>query len=48
MLKEDIDALGPVPLKEVEAARQQVLNIIRQMEADGQLELTPGGVEYVS
>ena len=48
MLKEDIGALGPIQLKEVEGARQEVLGAIRQMEVDGLIELGgSGGDEYV-
>ena len=48
MLKEDIGALGPIQMKEVEASRQEVLAAIRQMEVDGLIELGgSGGDEYV-
>lgn len=48
MLQEDIGALGPIQLKEVEVSRQEVLSAIRQMEVDGLIELGgAGGDEYV-
>jgi len=35
MLKEEMEALGPVRIKEVEAAQQQIIAIVRQLEAEG-------------
>ena len=50
MLREDMDALGPVKLRDVEAAQQQIIGVIRQLEADGVLSLkgAAGGEQYVS
>jgi len=48
MLKEDMDALGPMRLKEVESARQQVVSIIREMDAAGEIDIGgSGGDQYV-
>ncbi|MEP6716060.1 MAG: flagellar motor switch protein FliG [Terriglobia bacterium] len=49
MLKEDIEALGPVRIKEVEAAQQQIIAVVRQLEAEGVLTLKGGaaGEQYV-
>ncbi|PWT99583.1 MAG: flagellar motor switch protein FliG [Terriglobia bacterium] len=48
MLKEDMDALGPVKIKEVEAAQQQIIALVRQMEAEGVLSLKGAvGEQYV-
>ena len=33
MLKDDIEALGPVKIKDVEAAQQQIIGTVRQLEA---------------
>src|SRR5262249_45668400 len=35
MLREDMEALGPVKIKEVEAAQQQIIAIVRELEAEG-------------
>jgi flagellar motor switch protein FliG len=35
MLKEDLDALGPVKIKEVDAAQQQIIAVVRQLEPKG-------------
>lgn len=48
MLKEDIDALGPVRIRDVEGAQQQIIGIIRQLEAEGVISLKgAGGDQYV-
>jgi len=48
MLKEDMDALGPVKLKEVEAAQQQIIAVVRQLESEGVLSLKGTvGEQYV-
>ena len=48
MLKEDIDALGPVRIRDVEGAQQQIIAIIRQLEAEGVISLKgAGGDQYV-
>jgi flagellar motor switch protein FliG len=48
MLKEDMDALGPIKIKEVEAAQQQIIAVVRQLEAEGVLSLKGTvGEQYV-
>lgn len=48
MLKEDMEALGPVKIKEVEAAQQQIIAVVRQLEAEGVLSLKgTAGEQYV-
>ncbi len=48
MLREDMEALGPVKIKEVEAAQQQIISIVRQLEAEGVLSLKGAvGEQYV-
>jgi flagellar motor switch protein FliG len=48
MLIEDLDALGPVKIKDVEAAQQQVINVIRQLEQQGVVSLRGSvGEQYV-
>ncbi|NGP87403.1 flagellar motor switch protein FliG [Fodinibius halophilus] len=37
MLQEDMDALGPVPLKDVKEAQTQIIRKIKQLEEDGQI-----------
>jgi flagellar motor switch protein FliG len=48
MLREDMDALGPVKIKEVEAAQQQIIAVVRQLESEGTLSLKGTvGEQYV-
>jgi len=48
MLREDMEALGPVKIKEVEAAQQQIISVVRQLEAEGVLSLKGAvGEQYV-
>lgn len=48
MLREDLEALGPVKLKEVEAAQQQIIAVFRQLEAEGTISLKGTvGEQYV-
>lgn len=37
MLQEDMDALGPVPLKEVKQAQSRIIRKIKQLEEEGQI-----------
>ena len=48
MLREDMEALGPVKIKEVEAAQQQIIAVVRQMETEGAISLKGAvGEQYV-
>jgi flagellar motor switch protein FliG len=48
MLREDMDALGPVKIKEVEAGQQQIIAVVRQLEAEGTISLKGTvGEQYV-
>jgi flagellar motor switch protein FliG len=48
MMREDMDALGPIKIKEVEAAQQQIIAIIRQLESEGTISLKGTvGEQYV-
>lgn len=49
MMREDMDALGAIKIKDVESAQQQIISVVRQMEAEGTVSLGAGGGEqYVS
>jgi flagellar motor switch protein FliG len=44
-----VDALGPVKMKEVEAAQQQIIASVRLLESEGVISLkSAGGDQYVS
>ena len=48
MLMEDMEALGPVKIKDVEAAQQQIISVVRQLEADGVIAMKGAvGEQYV-
>ena len=48
MLREDMEALGPVKIKEVETAQQQIIAIVRQLENEGVVSLKGTvGEQYV-
>jgi flagellar motor switch protein FliG len=48
MMREDMDTLGPVRIRDVEGAQQQVISIIRQLESEGILSVRGGvGEQYV-
>ncbi|MGH9328279.1 MAG: flagellar motor switch protein FliG [Terriglobia bacterium] len=40
MLKEDMEALGPMRMKEVAKAQAEVVSVLRQLEADGKVSLS--------
>lgn len=42
MLKEDMELMGPVRLRDVEEAQQKIVNIIRQLEDSGELVISRG------
>jgi flagellar motor switch protein FliG len=48
MLREDMEALGPIKIKEVEAAQQQIIAVVRQLESEGVVSLKGTvGEQYV-
>ncbi len=48
MLREDMDALGPIKIKEVEGAQQQIIAVVRLLETEGVISLKgTAGEQYV-
>jgi flagellar motor switch protein FliG len=48
MLKEDMESLGPIKIKEVESAQQQIIAVVRQLESEGVISLKgTAGEQYV-
>jgi flagellar motor switch protein FliG len=45
MLREDIEVVGPVRIRDVEAAQQQIIALVREMEGEGTITLQQS--EYV-
>jgi len=47
MLKEEMDYLGPVRLRDVEDAQQKIVSIIRHLEESGDIVVVRGGEEEI-
>lgn len=47
MLKEDIDFMGPVRLRDVEEAQQKIVNIIRKLEEAGEIVVARSGGDEI-
>ncbi len=47
MLREDMEFLGPVRLKDVEEAQQEIVNTVRRLEEDGEIIIARGGEEEI-
>ena len=43
MMKEDMDALGPVRVRDVEKAQREIVEIVQKLEQDGVLSTGGGG-----
>ena len=46
-LKEEIEMLGPVRLKDVEAAQDAIIQVVRRLEEEGQISLDSEGADSV-
>ena len=47
MIKEDIEFMGPVRLKDVEEAQQKIVNSIRRLEDTGEIVISRGGGDEI-
>ena len=47
MIKEDIEYMGPVRLKDVEEAQQKIVNVIRKLEDAGEIVISRGGGDEI-
>lgn len=47
MLKEDIEFMGPVRLRDVEEAQQRIVNVIRRLEETGEIVIARGGGDEI-
>ncbi|QTX31670.1 flagellar motor switch protein FliG [Aminithiophilus ramosus] len=45
MLKEDMDFMGPVRVRDVEEAQQKIVNVVRALEDAGEIVIARGGEE---
>jgi len=47
MIKEDMQFMGPVRLRDVEEAQQKIVNIIRRLEDAGEIIISRGGGDEI-
>lgn len=47
MIKEDMEFMGPVRLKDVEEAQQKIVNIVRKLEDTGEIVIARGGGDEI-
>ena len=47
MIKEDMDFMGPVRMKDVEEAQQKIVNIIRKLEDSAEIIISRGGGDEI-
>ena len=47
MMKEDMEYMGPVRVKDVDEAQQKIVNIIRKLEETGEIVISRGGGDEI-
>lgn len=47
MIKEDMEFMGPVRMKDVEDAQQRIVNVIRKLEDSGEIVISRGGGDEI-
>jgi len=47
MIKEDMDFMGPVRMKDVEEAQQKIVNVIRRLEDSAEIVISRGGGDEI-
>ncbi len=47
MIKEDMEFMGPVRMKDVEEAQQKIVNVIRKLEDSGEIVISRGGGDEI-
>jgi flagellar motor switch protein FliG len=47
MIKEDLEFMGPVRIKDVEEAQQKIVNVIRKLEDAGEIVISRGGGDEI-
>ena len=48
MIKEDMEFMGPIRLRNVEEAQQRIVGVIRRLEESGELTVSRGGEEVMN
>ena len=47
MIKEDMEFMGPVRMKDVEEAQQKIVNVIRRLEDSAEIVISRGGGDEI-
>ena len=47
MLQDDLESLGPTPLKDVEKAQQAIVDVVRRLEAEGKITVATGNEDVL-
>lgn len=47
MIKEDMEFMGPIRMKDVEEAQQKIVNVIRKLEDSGEIVISRGGGDEI-
>ena len=47
MIREDMEFMGPVRMKDVEEAQQKIVNIIRKLEDSAEIVISRGGGDEI-
>ena len=47
MIKEDMEFMGPVRMKDVEEAQQKIVNVIRKLEESAEIVISRGGGDEI-
>jgi len=47
MLKEDVELMGPVRLREVEEAQQRIVSVVRKLDETGEIIISRGGEDAI-
>jgi flagellar motor switch protein FliG len=42
MIKDDMEVMGPVRVRDVEEAQQRIVNVIRKLEDEGEIVIARG------
>jgi flagellar motor switch protein FliG len=45
LIKENMEYMGPVRVRDVEQAQQKIVNVIRKLEDEGEIEISRGGAD---
>lgn len=47
-LKEELEMLGPVKIKEVEGAQERIIQVVRRLEEEGEITIDQGGDDVIA